>query len=294
MEESAQVQKAAKSTAPVVVTDHTAQGPRGEIPLRRYVSGAQARPGTAPSGRTLIWLHGGGFFFGGLEMPEAHDVAAVLALRGIEVLTVDYTLAPPPFVPVRGTGRVSRPRHRYPAALDDVMAAVRWARLRSGDDIFLGGASAGACLASTAALRLAQEETAVRGAVLVYGFFHRSNPELGRELRRKIRGRRRLYHGRLARGVMIRNYAGGRRRPGDPAAFPGGTMLRNHPPALVINAERDTFRASGDLYAQELISAGVPTEHHVMAGSSHAFLNNPQSRHFKPGIRLIQQWLHRS
>lgn len=293
MEESAQVQKAAKSTAPVVVTDHTAQGPRGEIPLRRYVSGSKSRRGAEASGHTLVWLHGGGFFFGGIEMPEAHEVATALAARGVEVLTVDYTLAPPPFVPARGISRASRPRHRYPAALDDVLAAVRWARRLCGDDIFLGGASAGACLASTAALRLAEEETAVRGAVLVYGFFHRSNPELGRELRRTIRGRRRLYHSRLARRVMIRNYDGARRRPEDPAAFPGGSMLRNHPPALVLNAERDAFRASGDLYAQELISAGVPTEHHVMAGSSHAFLNNPQSRHFRPGIRMIQQWVRR-
>ena len=49
----------------------------GTVPVRPDVTVRwyEPWPGTsAPAGPTLLWLHGGGFFRGGLDQPEAHDV----------------------------------------------------------------------------------------------------------------------------------------------------------------------------------------------------------------------------
>ena len=51
----------------VAVHDQQIPGPHGDIPIRIYTSdvdGATTRPG-------LLWLHGGAFIGGNLNMPEA-------------------------------------------------------------------------------------------------------------------------------------------------------------------------------------------------------------------------------
>jgi acetyl esterase len=41
----------------------------------------------------LLWMHGGGFIGGDLDMPESHAVCAALAEHGITCASVDYRLA---------------------------------------------------------------------------------------------------------------------------------------------------------------------------------------------------------
>ena len=71
-----------------------------------------ARLYAASSGRlpVMLYLHGGGFVIGNLE---THDsLCRQLALRsGGAVLALDYRLAP---------------EHRFPTAVDDAFAALRW------------------------------------------------------------------------------------------------------------------------------------------------------------------------
>ncbi len=63
----------------------------------------------------LVWLHGGAFVGGDLDMPEADWVARQICDRaGAVVVSVDYRLA---------VGGVT-----YPVPHDDVVAAVRWVR----------------------------------------------------------------------------------------------------------------------------------------------------------------------
>ena len=66
-------------------------------------------PAAVPDGTVLVWLHGGAFMFGDLDMPEADETAKQLADRGTTVFSLDYTLAPtdaiaalPPLGPVDG------------------------------------------------------------------------------------------------------------------------------------------------------------------------------------------------
>ncbi|WP_432509515.1 alpha/beta hydrolase [Kineococcus auxinigenes] len=92
---------------------------------------------------------------------------------------------------------------------------------------------------------------------------------------------------------MNLDHAGSRAALSDPSAFAGGHPLHGSPPALLADADRDALRASSERFALELLAAGVPVEHHVLPGTSHAFLNRPGERAFSAGVRLIADWLAR-
>lgn len=105
----------------------------------------RARLYAASHGRLplLLYLHGGGFVIGSLE---THDsLCRQLALRsGGAVVALDYRLAP---------------EHRFPAAVDDAWAALRWlagnaaALGLDGTRLAVGGDSAGGTLAAVSALQ---------------------------------------------------------------------------------------------------------------------------------------------
>ena len=125
----------------VDVRDDAAPGPHGPVPVRVY---------TPAGGGTdlpcLVWLHGGAFRMGDLDMPEADWTAREICERaGAVVVSVDYRLC---------VGGVT-----YPVPHDDAVAAVRWVRdgaASLGVDparISLGGASAGGNLAAGATLQ---------------------------------------------------------------------------------------------------------------------------------------------
>lgn len=257
--------------------------PPTAAPLRWYPSGA--RPTTGP---TLLWLHGGGFFRGGLDQPEAHDVARALARRGLAVVTVHYRLAPPPGLPWVGA-RGGRPRGRFPLALDDVLGAYHQVSARTSGGVLLGGASAGACLAAGATLRALDEGARPAGAVFAYGFFHAAHPRVP-DAGRRSRGHRRLTHAPWALDAANRNYAGSRRALSDRLAFPGGHDLDGFPRTLVVDAEHDDMSASGGRFAAELAASGAAVEHHVLPGTNHAFLNRPRLDAFDVAVSLIADW----
>ncbi|MGR0159177.1 alpha/beta hydrolase [Paenarthrobacter nitroguajacolicus] len=265
---------------------HSATGQHGLVPIRWYKP-AIASP-EATQVPTVIWAHGGGFFSGGLDQPEAHDVAWALAQRGLPVVTVDYRLAPLPGLPWVGRGG-ARPRGRFPQPAEDLLRAFRSVGSQSAGGVILGGASAGACLASAAALQTLETDSAPVGVILAYGFFHSTHPR-SREIQRRVRGHRRVTHSRWLLNAMNRNYAGSRAALDDPYAFPGGHELAGFPPTMMINADRDAMRASGEQFAAELLGAGADVQQHTLPGAGHAFLNRPHTDAFTTAIDLIAGW----
>lgn len=274
------------------ISDHVVPGPHGPVPVRRYRPTGTGRPGR--TGRTdpptLVWLHGGGFFHGHLDQPEADAVARALVDHGLPVVTVDYRLGPLPGLP-----RVGRagPRGRLgaPAAHDEVAAVIRDLAER-GERVVLGGASAGACIAAAvgATLRVGTAPgTAPVGVVLAYGFFHARLPR-DRAVLRTVRGHRRVTHAPWALDVANRAYAGNDRLLADPRVFPGGHPVTGFPPTLVLDADHDAMRSSGALFADELRRAAVPLERHVLPGSRHAFLNRPATAASADAIGRIAAW----
>lgn len=118
------------------VEDFTMRAPDGAaLPARLY---------TNHSGKpaVLLYLHGGGFVIGGIE---THDsLCRQLALRsGGAVVSLDYRLAP---------------EHRFPAAVDDSWAAMRWLAEHGASlgldssRLAVGGDSAGGTLAAACAI----------------------------------------------------------------------------------------------------------------------------------------------
>ena len=164
--------------ANVTTRDLPIDAPHGRRPARVY------RDATAqPTGHALVWVHGGAFIGGHLDMPESNWVALELAARGIPVLAIDY---------VKCLGDV-----HFPAPSDDVLAAWRFARSGAAEllgvgsnALLLGGASAGGNLAAGAAARLRDAgEFVPAGLVLVYPALHPDGAHPGRFRTPSLRSR---------------------------------------------------------------------------------------------------------
>ncbi len=268
--------------------DSTIQGPHGPIPIRRY----SPPPGTTPvRSAPIVWIHGGGFFKGNLDQPESHDVALTLAAAGFHVVTVAYRLASISRLRRSPSGFARSPAIHYPVPVDDVVAVVRAVQRETPNGVILGGASAGACLSAGAVLRLADDAAApLAGVVFAYGLFHAALPKRERRLRRRLRGKRRFIHSPMLLNLTNLHYAGTQTAMSEAHAFPGGHSLRVFPPTLMIDADRDSMRASGGQFALELSAAGIATDYHLLPETFHAFLNRPHEPSFADGLSLIIEW----
>jgi epsilon-lactone hydrolase len=113
-----------------------------------WFSPASARPGV------VLFLHGGSYIFGSVETSHAELAAGLAVHSGVEVVGIDYRLAP---------------EHPYPAALEDALAAfdALLAGGRRASEIVLAGDSAGGNLALCLQLALrARGGEQARAAVL--------------------------------------------------------------------------------------------------------------------------------
>jgi acetyl esterase len=236
---------------PVVadVRDLTAPGPGGDIPVRVYTPDAA---GPLP---IVVWLHGGGWAMGSIETYDA-PVRALAVAAGAIVVSVEYRLAP---------------EHRFPAAVDDSLAAVRWAAATGaelgGDTtrVAVAGDSAGGNLAAVVARRL-RGELDLRLQALIYpvtdgGVNTPSFREFGDRYGLTAEGMKRFWELYLDGG-----------NAGDPDASPlRADDLSGVAPAFVLTAEADVLRDEGEAYAQALQEAGVPVTLRRFDGTIHGF-----------------------
>jgi acetyl esterase len=114
------------------VEDRTLPGADGSLRIRLY---SPSKTDVLPA---LIYFHGGGLLAGSLETHDSIGRALSHA-AGVRVVSVDYRLAP---------------EHRFPAALQDAKAALRYISAHAADfaidpaRLGIGGDSAGATLAA--------------------------------------------------------------------------------------------------------------------------------------------------
>jgi acetyl esterase len=121
------------------VRELTATTPQGDIPLRLYRPLGSDATTVLP---VLVYYHGGGWVIGDLD---THDTLCreLANAAGCAVVAVDYRMGP---------------EHRFPAAVDDVLAATHWVRAQAGalrldpGRLAVGGDSAGGNLAAVVAL----------------------------------------------------------------------------------------------------------------------------------------------
>ena len=240
---------------PVVeaVSDMVVPGPSGGIPLRVYT------PIGHPPFPVLVYFHGGGFVLGSLD---THDslCRAIAAHSGCAVVSVGYRLAP---------------EHKFPAAVEDALAATRWVATNASiircdaDRLAVGGDSAGGNLATVVAL-LARDagDPKLRFQLLLYPvtdhtFSSPSYQENGAGYMLS-RDDMEWYRDHYLRTEADRSH---------PHASPLlAEDLHGLPPALVITAEFDPLRDEGEAYAAKMRQAGVPVELHRYNGMIHGFV----------------------
>jgi acetyl esterase/lipase len=243
-------------TRPTVggIEDRTLPGPDGAIRIRIY-SPAAAPAGVLPA---LVYFHGGGLVAGSLD---THDgiCRSLCQAGGCRVLSVEYRLAP---------------EHRFPAALNDGIAATAFMAAHAADfgvdpaRLGLCGDSAGATLATVIAQHLAAQDTVkIALQVLICPIV---------DLAGQTASRRELSQGYLVDEPTLAHdlkyYLDAHTDPADPRVSPlRTTSLANVPPACIHTAEFDPLRDEGRLYAERLMQAGIATRYTCHPGMIHLF-----------------------
>jgi acetyl esterase len=239
------------------VRDTRVRASGGFVPVRVLV------PVEPPRG-VIVYYHGGGWVIGGLA--DFDKLGRQLARRtGCAVLLVDYRLAP---------------EYRFPTAVDDAWAALRWAdehraeltgasgREGNRAPLIVAGDSAGGNLSAIMALRArAAGGPPIALQVLVYPV---TDCDLESTSYRDPANQ--LMVSRESMAWFWDHYAP------DPEArlHPDASPLRSAsfaglPPAVILTAEHDVLRDEGELYATRLVKAGVPVRHRRFPGQMHGF-----------------------
>ena len=230
-------------------------GPGSDLALRIYTPRELKASERLPM---LLWFHGGGFVIGSLD---THDsVCRMLANRAdCIVVAVDYRLAP---------------EARFPAAVEDCEAAMKWAALHAvefGADpsrIAVGGDSAGANLATVIAI-LARDAAHPKLAfqLLIYPC---TAPEPETASHHKFKEGYILTRNSIT--WFYRQYLRGGRDVND---FRFAPLIHDDlsglPASLIIVAGYDPLRDEGIEYAKRLIEAGNRVRLSNYEGMVHGF-----------------------
>jgi len=260
-----------------VCTHEVSDDSDGRVRGRLYLPPA----GVPAAGAALVWVHGGAFVIGSLDQQEAHWPAVELAAAGIPVLSVDYRLA------LRGV--------HFPAPHDDVLSAWRWmtrnaARLGiEPNQVHLGGASAGGCLAAGAVLALRDTHQPLPASVylaypVLQGDLPAPSPDATRALTAAGLPAEEWLHG------MFANWAGPTRWD-HPYVAPGLADPTGLPPTYVLTCGIDILRRGSEPYVARLREAGVLVRHDVFDDSRHAPLDRPDTPDGRRAVSRLQSWL---
>jgi acetyl esterase len=234
----------------------TIPSPTGPIPARLYTpTTLRKADGLAP---VLVFFHGGGWVIGDLD---SHDVVCrKLADEGqLIVISIHYRLAP---------------EHKFPAAVDDAIAATKWIAKNAtplgldASRLVVGGDSAGGNLAAVVAIAARDSNgPAIAGQLLIYpavdfAMTHPSHSEPETSI--------------LLTHSVIRwfrdHYLDGADDAADWRASPArAKTLTGLPPAYVLTAGADPLRDEGDEYAKRLREAGVAVTYRAFPGQFHGF-----------------------
>jgi acetyl esterase len=236
------------------VYNHEIPGPGGPIRVRLYDPGIE-RP--APC---LIYLHGGGWVIGSLD---THDGACRrLAQAGnFLVASIDYRLAP---------------EHKFPAGLEDCVAAVRWIFAHGSEwgidrgRLAIGGDSAGANLALAALLSLRDRADPLRAGLLIYGVYSAGDTDTPSWA---AYGDGRYVISSDDMRWFWNHYVRDAADDVDPLAVPLLADLKGLPPLLVTACEFDPLLDDSKRLVARLDQAGTPYRYAFWPGVTHACIH---------------------
>jgi acetyl esterase len=209
------------------------------VPVRHYQPG---RP------LTIVYLHGGFFFFGDLETHDAR-VRRLAAGTGASAVAVDYRRAP---------------EHPWPAAVDDALAVFDGL----DGDLAVAGDSAGGLIGALLAER---RRDRLRAMLLVC-------PNTDLTLSRPSL----LSEEEVA--LWVPDPAD---RAADSPLVRDVADLAGMPPTLIVTAEHDPLRDEGNDYAELLRASGALVVHREEAGLPHNLSDAAAEDRFIADARAI-------
>ena len=257
----------------ITVQDAELQSGAGHaIALRLYRPRAKTREDVRG---TVLYFHGGGFVLGSLNSHQM-VTARIAADTGLDVVAVDYRLAP---------------EHRAPAAHDDclevTLAALKGRLpfdLRADAALQLAGDSAGGTLAASVAMRLRDEGIQrVRGLALIY-------PMLGTDPQPPARDTE--AHAPMLTLVDVHTFRDLYWGTGDSASYPfwtiplDATRFDGLPPTLAIGAQHDPLRDDARVFVERINAAGGDARLRIGTGLVHGCWRALES---SPGVQTMHR-----
>ena len=233
------------------IEDLRMPGPAGEIPARLYA------PSTGTPLPCVAYFHGGGWVQGDLE--THHGLCARLAKHGgVLVVAVDYRLAP---------------EHKFPAAVDDCLAAYRWLRAHARDiggdpaRVAVAGDSAGGNLSAVVS-QLSGPAVPTCQALIYPAVDFSYDTESHRDME----------NGHIIPRDRVQWYAEQYLRDDKDKADLRASPLRapnlaGQPSTFIVTAGFDPLRDEGKAYADRLRAAGADVVYREYTGQIHAFVS---------------------
>ncbi len=230
------------------VEEITVPGGDGDLAARVY------RPEESGPLPTVVLFHGGGWVIGDLETHDNMARAIARDSRAV-VVSVDYRLAP---------------EAPFPAAVEDALAATRWAaghldELGGSASLAVAGDSAGGNLAAVVAQEM---RTEIAAQLLIYP----ATDMLGEHPSRTENGTG--YFLETATMEWFFGHYAGHVTDVDARLSPMlADDLSGLPPAVVVTAEFDPLRDEGEAYAAALAATGSRVEARRFDGMIHGFFD---------------------
>jgi acetyl esterase len=231
----------------------TVEGQGGPIPVRAYRPADQS-----PDAPLMVFAHFGGGVIGDLETCEVFCSILARVTRG-PVLSVQYRLAP---------------EDRFPAGLEDVLGAYRWARdnaARFGAPagrVAIGGDSMGGNFAAIVAQemkRTGEPQPVVQ--LLIYPAL-----DVAGDLPSMTTYADAYPLSRATMEWFMGHYMGPGDSPDDPRLSPiKAADLTGLAPAVIATAGFDPLLDQGEVYARRLQEAGVAVTYRCYDHLAHAF-----------------------
>jgi acetyl esterase/lipase len=228
-------------------------GAEGEVPARAYHPKDQD-----PGAPLMVYAHFGGGVIGDLDTCEVFCTILAAVARCV-VLSVEYRLAP---------------EHRFPAGLDDMLAAYRWARENTArfgapaGKVAVGGDSMGGNFSAIIAQEMKRAgEPQPTVQLLIYPAMDVASDSPSMTTYANAYP--------LSRATMqwfMGHYMGPGDSPTNPRLSPGREDdLSGLAPAVIATAGFDPLLDQGEDYARRLRLAGVPTVYRCYDHLAHGF-----------------------
>ncbi|SDN18923.1 alpha/beta hydrolase [Alkalicoccus daliensis] len=273
-------QKAPKLPYSGSIRDGIAGNPKRDTPVRIYTPAGE---GPFPA---VIYLHGGGFSLGNIEMTD--NICRLLSEKSESVvISVDYALSP---------------EYKFPFALEECYEVVNWVedhaeRLQvHTSQLIIAGDSAGGNLTAALSMKLLQENKQMpAGQILIC-----PSLDLITDAQDKLEGMEEIllseYGMKKFHGYYLETSEDGR----DPYASPlfaEENVFASLPPSLIITAGLDPLAEEAADYAGKLRDAGVKVKHSHYEELFHDFVTfigiiDEAETALMEAVNLIRQSVH--